>query len=632
DLSGSISSSSSQASVERGPYTPRAATITITEYTEYTHPGTGKWDLENSPKSAGYVPPLTKTITCYAPTCQLGAYGDLPGGQVAAGGRVHVYGAIINPTRNPWLPNINSLPELLPGGGSLSLTYIWGAGGGNGAGGSVPLGSTQPLTLYDLTANPSISYQTVTAYPDYYGVGAIGPACSVTFPVYQNFNINPSIVFNNTDWENPTTISYTTTGNNQGPAQNVPATAFSSLTLNSTAPPVQSATRVHTYGTVSDPNTYNPPSIKAGDTYCANLRISPGNGWIGPGNLILAGAVDNNAPQVCNTVHNEPYVHIVGSDASAGGGFGTTSCSKTGSINTYTKVTGTRPVGSGAQLGALSLGTISGFSSANLRTATPRGSIGLSFSNTSNVAGGGSPAPALGGNLGSNNCVADYFAKLPASLGSPSTSSSIADVSAGPGSTTTQYIKPGGGTLTINGGSNIATGANKTVYVDGNVVINNNITYSTSGWTKDNVPSFNLIVKGNIYVQSGVTQLDGMYVAQPKGSSDGNIYTCGNGAGIYSDSQLLSNCRKQLLVNGGFVAQKIYLNRSFGSLRNSSAGETYSVSNKNCTDSGNTSLRDCSAEIFNFSPEMYLSKQALPVQTGPTTGKYDYITSLPPVL
>jgi hypothetical protein len=95
---------------------------------------------------------------------------------------------------------------------------------------------------------------------------------------------------------------------------------------------------------------------------------------------------------------------------------------------------------------------------------------------------------------------------------------------------------------------------------------------------------------------------------------------------------LLSNCKSQLLVNGSFVAQHVYLDRSFGSVRNAYPGEHLTGTPYNCTDSGNTPYGDCAGEIFNFSPELYLIQPAFEPSGGPTSGKYDYVTSLAPVL
>ncbi len=53
--------------------------------------------------------------------------------------------------------------------------------------------------------------QTITAYPDYYGYKGIGSACSTTMNIYQPYRIDPSASLSGNS-ENPSTITYTTTG------------------------------------------------------------------------------------------------------------------------------------------------------------------------------------------------------------------------------------------------------------------------------------------------------------------------------------------------------------------------------------------------------------------------------------
>ena len=141
-----------------------------------------------------------------------------------------------------------------------------------------------------------------------------------------------------------------------------------------------------------------------------------------------------------------------------------------------------------------------------------------------------------------------------------------------------------------------------------------------------------MVEGGSIYIDPGVRQLDGVYVAQKGGGTGGNIYTCASGVGQFPETDLLSQCRNQLVVNGAFVAEKVYLERSWGSLRNAQPGEKLQLTNRDCGDSGTTTLNDCAAEIFNYSPELYLAQPAITPIGGPSTGKYDFITSLSPVL
>jgi hypothetical protein len=75
---------------------------------------------------------------------------------------------------------------------------------------------------------------------------------------------------------------------------------------------------------------------------------------------------------------------------------------------------------------------------------------------------------------------------------------------------------------------------------------------------------------------------------------------------------------RQLTVNGAVVAQKVMLTRTGFSLRDSRFQEQAGVSK--------------AAEIFNFPLEMYLSPPFFSPRSTATSGEYDYISILPPIL
>jgi hypothetical protein len=136
-----------------------------------------------------------------------------------------------------------------------------------------------------------------------------------------------------------------------------------------------------------------------------------------------------------------------------------------------------------------------------------------------------------------------------------------------PGSSAGQRNYKHTGNLKISGGT---VSGGTAIFVKGNVYLNGNITYATAGWSPGNVPSLVIVATGNIYIDPGVTQLDGVYMAQPSSSSaGGTVYTCGTA--ISSTTFQVNNdftaCRNQLLVNGSFKAGKVKLLRTFGSLR-----------------------------------------------------------------
>jgi hypothetical protein len=346
-------------------------------------------------------------------------------------------------------------------------------------------------------------------------------------------------------------------------------------------------------------------------------------------------------------VVNQPYVHFLDGDVQAGPGFGDTCHADTSAgIRTYTSNTGTQAVGSGSQFAALSMDEIRGFSSANLRNyLTPTASSGLSFANTT-ASGGGAPSPKTGGNLSPSSsyawCLPDYFATKPDGLSTPDTATSAVTI----GTQGNQYYKPSGGTLTIHGNGGVIGSStapfHQTIYVDGNVYIDGDIKFGgTGGWSSiQNIPSLYIIAKGNIYLSNGVKQLDGIYVAQPDDSNNrGIINTCSNGTSSYSTTDLFNNCRRQLVVNGAFVSKKLFLNRTYSSMRYSGAAENYYGTAHSCGHPGRdaeagepTVATDCSAEIFHFVPELYMGQPDFKSSIGPTSGTFDSVTSLSPVL
>lgn len=239
--------------------------------------------------------------------------------------------------------------------------------------------------------------------------------------------------------------------------------------------------------------------------------------------------------------------------------------------------------GAGTQYAALALNHLQDFATAQGSGLVP---TGLAFANTSD-GGINIPSGLFGGQFGGMSCAPDYFA----------------------GATGVQN-----GNITVNTTA-VANGTHTTLYVKGNVYISGPITYSGSYASVADIPSYSVIVEGNIYIAPGVSQLDGLYVAEPTVvggvPSGGIIYTCTSAPFTAAplNANLYSTCKTSpLTVNGSFVARQVWLLRTFGS------------------DSG------ASSENFNFSPETWLSIPPASGSGNSTSGKYDAITSLPPVL
>ena len=307
-------------------------------------------------------------------------------------------------------------------------------------------------------------------------------------------------------------------------------------------------------------------SPPAGNKYCPLLSLQYSSGIVQEDGTVFDPVGPNNIAGGCAVVVNKPFFKVLNGGIEAGGGFSNGgSCSGGGVLGSWNNDSGMNPeFGASSQLNAVALGNIVGFSS--------RGSSGaaLSFANTGvdTSSGDRSYSPALGGNFGGTHCLTPYA--------------------------------PGGGAVSNSGntvvsGRSLAPGQNQTVYVKGNAYITGDITYQGAGggWTPGKVPSFTLIATGNIYIDPSVTELDGVYTSQPIGmATGGTIYTCsagqaGDGIVPYKDgvtpatpyaamasNELYDNCKRQLTINGSFVAKQVDLMRTFGSLRDETPVQT----------------------------------------------------------
>lgn len=395
-----------------------------------------------------------------------------------------------------------------------------------------------------------------------------------------------------------------------------------------------------TSGSADYPNTdclnASIPPLQLGDVACFTITTSPTIGEVDPnGNTsgprigpvtLYARSTAPDQPGVSCTapIINLPYTRMYGNDVFAGGGFAGNgnSCTTPGNLLGYLGGTAS---GTTDQLAAYAIGIINGFGSSQMVAPD----AGLQFENT-----GGPPGYFTG-----SQCASDFMSQKPAA------SSSIPIV----GNTLIWPLVSNGASAQSMSGTvldipaytippaDVSGKANKiALFVTGDVHITGNITIGGS-WTVDKAPAFYLIVTGNIFIDPGVTQLDGVYVAQPVNAanplaSEARIYTCAANASL-SAAVIFQSCANQLTVNGAFVAQQVKLQRTFGSLRDALANETPVGAPHNCSISSIsgtiTQQPVCAAEVFNFSPEIYIAQPPFMVKGNET---FDAITSLPPVL
>ncbi len=340
---------------------------------------------------------------------------------------------------------------------------------------------------------------------------------------------------------------------------------------------------------------------------------------------------NSSTDQLCITVTNPklPYARVYGGDVIAGMPQGCQGWTEDESLTSfsnftsahilaYTSGSGTTFKGSGVQLAAQALGGIYGFTTASTRTVDPKLSKGLSFSGT----GGGTYGGGFGG---TPPCPADYYSQHTGGAPSGALASNVSGV------------YESAGNLSISG--DVANGKKMVIFVNGDVQITGNTTLNiaNTAWSSvGNIPSLWLIVKGNIYIQPNVTQVEGVYIAQPRDSKNVNlddpaatggfIYTCANGAAAPTEPMLTSTaaggCGRKLSINGSLTALGLRLYRTNGDI------STQAINNETAAQArADVNI----AEVFQFTPEFWLAGCNAGLNLCAQPG-VPSIYSLPPVL
>lgn len=234
----------------------------------------------------------------------------------------------------------------------------------------------------------------------------------------------------------------------------------------------------------------------------------------------------------------------------------------------------------------------------------PPGSRSLSFANSksfnSNYLGGlfqGSPAKNAG------SCIPDYFGTKK-SISSPPRAWTAGDFS------TSGQFTYGGGNLTVGANRIVPASTNLAIFVSGDLYIDQNITYGAH--IASTSPKFVVVVQGNIYVGSNVSQLDGWYIAQPDNkNAQGEFWSCHDGSfrTLPTDQWVRQNCLTPLTINGAITAKQVNLGR---------------------IDPVGTSLPATPSETVNYTPEMITGGAFFGPQPSPG-GQIQSLISLPPI-
>lgn len=411
-------------------------------------------------------------------------------------------------------------------------------------------------------------------------LGGSGDSAQACATVIADFELTPTVTASTTAAQQNDSISFTYQVFNPGPTPSTTTTC--KIVGNNHGPgytplPQQDTDRTSDAGYVP-PGTVCPTNfLVPGPTTVATETVDVGN--VSPGSRICRSLVVNPKNQTggprasaeaCVVIAKTPYVHFQGNDVWAGGGFAdvTPACNTSSKITTSAHALKDGSVaGSGVEYGAFALGKITNFGSAGKAIVNPAAAAGkmLTFSNvnSSNLGFYGAP----------QHCINSYVATY---SGTPVTTQ--------PG---TIDVNQGSGTYQINGPhtfhGNVPNQSQQIWLVNGDVTIDGDIKYSDSYGSLGDIPSLVIIATGNINVQQGVKQMDGLFVTK------GTFNTCSDApAGNLS----VNDCKDQLVINGSVIAGSLTLLRTYGA------------------DGGDDVARKNPAEVFNFNAEMYL-KSAL---------------------
>jgi hypothetical protein len=367
-----------------------------------------------------------------------------------------------------------------------------------------------------------------------------------------------------------------------------------------------------------------PPGVLPGNVTSANMTFTPTVGGTYTPNWSYFGVACTGQPVIASY---HPYFTVLGGDTAAGitTDSGVTSCSQisSGSVEGDAAIVrswnfdGTPAgnyFGAGGKDGVFALGQISSFISGlnPLAVPTPASAIqtsltnpyNVSFSNTASV---NTAQAKYGGSFGQYGyCAADYVYQANQRTNKTSPGGSTFTITPGTPSGTYTF----GGGVTVQG--SLSPGQRISVVADGDVIIANNISYPAGVASTDDVPYFEILTTGSIYVDNGVTNLYGFYDAQ-----GGKFATCANGT---SESADYDTCVSALTIDGAVSALSIHFDRTFGNL-NPIPGKPNGAK---------------PAEIIRYSPALWIGAMG-ECKSDPTLCPsggfpYDAITALPPVL
>jgi hypothetical protein len=325
---------------------------------------------------------------------------------------------------------------------------------------------------------------------------------------------------------------------------------------------------------------------------------------------------------------SSPYSRVYGGDVFAGGGIRTAngSCTPNAGADALGFMKGNSNAtfaGTGTDLAVFAADLITGVQSRSMSQLSP---AYLAFSNQFSV---NIPSYSFGGGFNTTNaCTRDYYADRSGTALPSVGTINISNLASG------SYTVGNGGTIFLTSPS-LPNARRVVVYVNGDAYLQpqgpgNKFGYLNNEWAdRSQVPSIYIIASGSIFIDGDITQLDGVFIAQPTAASPnttGEISTCAKNSGAGRElsnfttpsvvDHLKANCTRKLTVNGAFIAKQVHLLRHLASVSQAVNSEPSSSPNI--------------SEVFNYSPELFLT-QGGGIPRSNRNVQIDSLVALPPV-
>ena len=288
-----------------------------------------------------------------------------------------------------------------------------------------------------------------------------------------------------------------------------------------------------------------------------------------------------NALQTCV---NKPLFKVKHGDIAVGGVFGTQNDLNACPADALDQVQGnlyahSNPVtkiGSSVRYGARVHDRVYGFYSNYKSTSNaPDTFKSRTFANNDDVA-------EYGGNFNYGRCLPNYWRGSEGLTTTAMPPQNRLDINTLKDNDAKLYEPPNNAKFTLTNSQTAALHLKATIYVDGDLYIEDNLLNTTNSttWREFNkIDYIYLIVKGNIYIQPDVTRLDAVLVAYTDDSQDqtqGHLYTCYFDEAVQATSSgtiYQQECDDKLTVNGALIGQTIHLGRSFSRNDTTQIGE-----------------------------------------------------------